>query len=28
LIWVFASIIFFIYRNRKLKEAGYKWVED
>ena len=28
LIWVFTSIIFFIYRNKKLKEAGYKWVED
>lgn len=24
LIWVFASIIFFSYRNKKLKEAGYK----
>ena len=23
-IWIFASIIFFNYRNKKLKEAGYK----
>lgn len=23
-IWVFTSIMFFSYRNRKLKEAGYK----
>jgi hypothetical protein len=23
-----ASIIFFNYRSKKLKEAGYKWVED
>lgn len=23
-IWIIASIIFFNYRNRKLKEAGYK----
>lgn len=23
-IWIFASIIFFRYRNKKLKEAGYK----
>lgn len=23
-IWIFASIMFFLYRNRKLKEAGYK----
>lgn len=23
-IWILASIIFFDYRNRKLKEAGYK----
>jgi hypothetical protein len=23
-IWILASIIFFVYRNKKLKEAGYK----
>ena len=23
-IWIFASIVFFNYRNKKLKEAGYK----
>lgn len=23
-IWIFASIVFFNYRNNKLKEAGYK----
>lgn len=24
LIWIFASLIFFVYRNNKLKERGYK----
>jgi hypothetical protein len=28
IIWVVASIIFFNYRNNKLRKAGIKWAED